>query len=289
MLLCDRCFLRSVESRFRRAVYGGRMALPGERIGVAVSGGKDSVSLLHLMTELGRAKKFRVVALSVDEGIEGYREESLTCAREAASLLGVEHRVVSFRESFGAALDEMVRLAEERKTGLDPCTYCGVMRRYLLNRMAREAGLTRVATGHNLDDEVQTILLNYLRGDLSRLLRLGPVYSSREGFVPRVKPLREIPEREVAAYALLRGLKVHLGQCPYARGMHAEVRDFLNRLESRHPNCKFGILRTFERLKAGLREDQKPEVELGECEVCGEPTPTRVCRTCELLEGLGLR
>lgn len=266
-------------------MHEGRMALPGERVGVAVSGGKDSVSLLYLMAELGRARKFRVVALSVDEGIEGYRGEALECAREAASSLGVEHRVVGFRESFGATLDEMVRLAEERGTGLSPCTYCGVMRRYLLNRMAREAGVVRVATGHNLDDEVQTILLNYLRGDLSRLLRLGPAYSPREGFVPRVKPLREIPEREVAAYALLRGLRVHLGWCPYAGGIHAEVRDFLNRLESRHPNCKFGILRTFEKLR--VREEQGPE--LRGCELCGEPTPGRVCRTCELLRGLGLR
>lgn len=276
-----------MEKRFRRAVYEGGMARPGERVGVALSGGKDSVSLLYLMTELGRRMNFQVVALSVDEGIRGYREESLRCAREACSSLGVEHRVVSFREEFGVTLDEMVGLAERRKTGLDPCTYCGVMRRYLLNRVAREEGVCRVATGHNLDDEVQAILLNYLRGDLSRLLRLGPSYSPREGFVPRVKPLREIPEREVAAYALVRDLKVHLGQCPYARGLHAEVRDFLNRLESRHPNCKFGLLRTFERLKERL--GGREEVGLQPCESCGEPTPQRVCRTCELLEGLGLR
>ncbi len=276
-----------MEKRFRRAVYEGGMARPGERVGVALSGGKDSVSLLYLMTELGRRMNFQVVALSVDEGIRGYREESLRCAREACSSLGVEHRVVSFREEFGVTLDEMVGLAERRKTGLDPCTYCGVMRRYLLNRVARKEGVCRVATGHNLDDEVQAILLNYLRGDLSRLLRLGPSYSPREGFVPRVKPLREIPEREVAAYALVRDLKVHLGQCPYARGLHAEVRDFLNRLESRHPNCKFGLLRTFERLKERL--GGREEVGLQPCESCGEPTPQRVCRTCELLEGLGLR
>jgi uncharacterized protein (TIGR00269 family) len=276
-----------VERRFRRAVYQEGMARPGERVGVAVSGGKDSVSLLHLMAELGRNMNFQVVALSVDEGIGGYREESLRCAEEACSSLGVEHRVVRFGEEFGATLDEMVRMAGERKTGLDPCTYCGVMRRYLLNRVAREAGVCRVATGHNLDDEVQAILLNYLRGDLSRLLRLGPSYSPREGFVPRVKPLREIPEREVAAYALVRDLRVHLGQCPYARGMHAEVRDFLNRLESGHPNCKFGLLRTFERLKEGL--GGREEVRLRPCESCGEPTPGRICRTCELLAGLGLR
>lgn len=287
-LLCDRCMVKSVERRFRRAMGEHRLVSPGERVAVAVSGGKDSVTCMHFLADYCARKNCELVAVTVDEGIKGYREKSLPIARENAELLGVEHFVVSFKQAFGATLDKIVKLAKRRKTEFNPCTYCGVMRRSLLNQAARELGADKLATAHNLDDEVQAIMLNYIRADFSRLYRLGPRYQPREGFVPRIKPLREIPEKEVALYALLKGIKVHLGVCPYAAGIHTEIRDFLNRLETNHPNSKFMTLRMFDRMKPHLVE-AVPEFEMKKCEVCGEPTSTSICKSCELLQGLELK
>ncbi len=131
-------------------------------------------------------------------------------------------------------------------------------------------------------------MLNYVRADLARLYRLGPSYPERESFVPRIKPLREIPEKEVALYALLGGINVHLATCPYTGGIHNEIRDFLNKLEENHPNSKFMVLRMFERLKPKLVE-AIPDFKMRKCESCGEPTPSKICKTCELLRGLGLK
>ncbi len=287
VFLCDRCLIKSVERRFWRTMSRNKLIEPNEYVAVAVSGGKDSVTLLHLLAKYCGHQDCRLVALSIDEGIEGYRDRSLRIARENAEILGLEHVVVSFRDAFGASLDQIAKLAEQEGR-LNPCTCCGVLRRSLLNQASRELGADKLATAHDLDDEVQAIILNYVRGDLSRLHRLGPIYSSREGFVPRIKPLREIPEKEVALYALLRELKVELATCPYAGGMRSEIRDFVNQLETNHPTTKYMILRMFDRLKPHLAE-ALPEVELGRCEICGEPTPSRICKTCELLNRLGLR
>ncbi len=288
VLLCDRCLIKSVEKRFRRAIAKYKLLLPGERIAVAVSGGKDSVVAMHLLVEHCKLKNCELVAITIDEGIKGYRDQSMAIVRENAKSLGIEHFVVSFKRIFGATLDQMARRARARKTELNPCTYCGVMRRSLLNQAARELEADKLVTAHNLDDEVQAIMLNYVRADFSRLHRLGPAYSPREGFVPRIKPLREIPEKEVALYALLRGLKVHLAVCPYVGGIHTEIRDFLNQLEANHPNSKFMILRMFDRLKPQLA-GIVPEFEMRRCKSCGEPTSAIICKSCELLKGLGLR
>ena len=287
VMLCDRCLIKSVERRFRRAIAEHKLISPSERIAIAVSGGKDSISCLHLLSEFCSQRDCKLAAITIDEGRRDYRDHSISIARKNTKLLGVEHFVVSFKDAFGATLDQMVRLAKRHKTGLNPCTYCGVMRRSLLNQAARELKADKLATAHNLDDEAQAIMLNYVRADFSRLHRLGPIYSPRKGFVPRIKPLREIPEKETALYALLRGLNVHLAVCPYVGGIHIEVRDFLNNLEANHPNSKFMILRMFDRLKPKIAQSM-PEFEMRKCEVCGEPTSASVCKTCELLKQLGL-
>lgn len=285
LFLCDRCLIRAVEGRFRRAMAENRLTSPGERVAVAVSGGKDSVSCMHMLAEYCSRRRCELVAITVDEGIRGYRKHGLMAARKNAKILGVEHFTVSFRDIFGSTLDEMVRRTRGKRMGA--CTICGVMRRSLLNRAAKELEADRLATAHNLDDEVQAIMLNYVRSDISRLYRLGPKYQPREGFVPRIKPLREIPEKEMAIYALLRGLDVHMGVCPYAGGLHSEIRDFLNSLEEKHPNSKFMILRMFDRIKP-LLSRATGDVPLRRCERCGEPTPSALCKSCLILEELGL-
>lgn len=286
-MLCDRCLTKSVDRRFKQALLKHNLISPGEFVVLALSGGKDSVTCLHLLTKYRKRLNFELGAVTVDEGIKGYREESLAVAKRNTEELGVPHHVVSFKSVFGATLDQIVELASERRTRINPCTYCGVLRRSLLNQAARELGADKLVTAHNLDDEVQAIMMNYLRGNFSRLHRLGPIYSPRPGFVPRVKPMREIPEKEIAVYALLNRIEVHLGQCPHLSGIHLEVREFLNKLEANHPTTKFIILRMFDRLKP-LFERAAASFEPKGCELCGEPTSAKVCKGCELLGQLGL-
>ncbi|KXB01363.1 hypothetical protein AKJ41_01770 [candidate division MSBL1 archaeon SCGC-AAA259O05] len=283
---CDRCFEEHLEKKFRRTVNKNDLIGPGDRIVAAVSGGTDSVTNLHLLAQYLEYKEGEVLSLTIDEGIEGYRDGCLSVVRENSKVLGVEHKILSFEEVYGKSLDQLAKLSEE-KNGPDPCTLCGILRRSLLNQAAREWGADKLAIGHNLDDVVQTIMLNYLRGDLSRLYRLGPESSGRAGFVPRIKPLREISEKEVGIYALLKNFSVRLGTCPHVGGMRTEVREFINRMEKNHPTTKYRILRMFDKIRPHLPVNLE-DFELGKCEKCGEPATGRLCRSCELLENIGV-
>ena len=145
------------------------MVEDGERIAVAVSGGKDSTALLFSLHRILAGRDVEMVAVTVDEGIAGYRDDTIIAARAIAAKLGIEQEIVSFREMYGYDLDEMV---VGKKVA--PCTYCGVFRKNALNHTAKRLGASKVATGHNLDDEAQSVMMNYLKGDMERLMRFRP-------------------------------------------------------------------------------------------------------------------
>ncbi len=257
-----------------------------DTIAVALSGGKDSTLTLYTLHELSEGYGFNVIAISIDEGIKGYRDESLKVARENTASLGVEHHVVAFKEAVGMTLDEIVKkvlpLDVEPRSA---CTYCGVFRRRLINVKARELGANKVATGHNLDDEIQTILMNFLRGDFQSVLRLSQTAPS-DLLVKRIKPLSILFEKEIAAYVLLEEIPVYFGECPYAQaGLRSLVRDQLNEMESKHPGSKLNFY-SFIRGTLAQPQIKYPRAVLGRCSICGEPTPNVVCKFCELLKRL---
>lgn len=283
---CDRCFTDNIERRFRRTIGKSDLIEPGDKIVVGVSGGTDSLANLHLLAHFSNHRDIEIISLTIDEGIKGYRDESLNIVKENSEKIGIKHVIISFKEVFGKSLDEMVQISRE-KDRPNPCTLCGILRRTLLNQASRELEADKLSIAHNLDDEVQTIMLNYLRGDLSRLSRLGPKHEGKEGFVPRIKPLREITEKESAIYSMLKDLNAHVATCPYIGGMRGEVRKFMNRMEDNHPTTKFKVLRMFDRIKPHLPA-RSESFELQECEICGEPATGRLCRSCELLSQLGI-
>jgi len=287
--LCGRCFCRSIEDKVRATISKYDMLEPDDEIIVAVSGGKDSVTLLHILTKIERDfPKASLSAVTVDEGIKRYRDEALKIAESNCRKLGVEHRVVSFKEMYGLELDEIVnRIHEEEDEQLKPCSYCGVLRRRALNTAAREAGTNKLATAHSLDDETQTMILNIIHGDPLRTARVKPVLPViHPKLVQRVKPLCEVPEREVALYAYLRKIEFQGIPCPYAgTALRNDVRNMLNRMERRHAGTKYAIFRSMERLRPALEVLTKQE-ELRECKVCGEPTIGEICKPCQMLEEL---
>lgn len=285
--LCRRCFVGSVEEKARATIAKYGMFRFDDRIAVAVSGGKDSVGLLHVLARIElRHPKARLVAVTVDEGIRGYRDEALKIAAENCEKLDVEHCVVSFKQLFGLTFDRMVRrLKDKDDMKLTPCAYCGVLRRKALNTAARKIGANKLATAHTLDDETQTILLNILHGDVLRIAKEKPVTDEvHPKLVRRIKPFCEIPERETALYAYVKGIRFQSTRCPYAsEALRNDARAMLNMMEEKHPGIKFTIFKSIEKIRPALEETAKREG-LNECIECGEPTTEKVCRTCQLLK-----
>jgi uncharacterized protein (TIGR00269 family) len=298
-LLCRECFIRSVESKVKRTIRKHCMVRKRDTVALALSGGKDSTSAAYLIHSVFNSwKDVRLLALTIDEGVEPYRTRNIRKAKKFTGELGMEHHVFSFREEFSKTTDMIARRISRIPRKMQPiqeiCTYCGVARRYLLNKNARELGATRLCVGHNLDDEVQAAMLNYMRGDIARAARMEAVTSlstRRKGgelFIPRIKPLREIPERETALYAHLKGFDILEGSCPHAGGVRFEVREFLNGMELKYPGMKFSILETFDKLnpcmkkQIGRQRSERGESRILKCRICGEPSSRRVCKACEL-------
>ncbi len=289
--LCGRCFCKTIEDKVRRTISKYEMLDQRDRIMVAVSGGKDSVTLLHILAKIERA--FPAVVLSagtVDEGVKGYRDEALRIAERNCRKLGVDHVVTSFKELFGYELDEIVELLRKRgEKGLTPCSYCGVLRRKALNTMARDAGVDKLVTAHSLDDETQTMLLNIVHGDPLRIARSKPVLTViHPKLVQRVKPLCQVPEKEIAFYAYLKGIEFQSITCPYAQtALRNDIRSMLNSMEHKHAGTLYTIFNSMERLRPAL-ESFAEEIKLQNCKLCGEPTVGDLCRPCELLQELGV-
>lgn len=278
--LCEEHFLEYVERRVKKELRK-EIDLDGKRVlAVALSGGKDSSVALYIMVQTLRHRRdLRICAITVDEGIVGYRPNTLQKARQLCQSLGVEHHLISFKEEAGKDMDEIAQ-ATSNKT---PCTYCGVLRRRCLNKIAREIGADALATGLNLDDTAQSILMNFTRADVERLARLGPHTRIQPGLIPRLQPLRMIPEKESYLYAMLRGLPFSDEVCPYAdRALRNEYREIVDQLEDRHPGTRFSILASYDAIKPMLM-DAFPPASLRNCE-CGEPTCNEKCMCCELLE-----
>jgi uncharacterized protein (TIGR00269 family) len=289
--LCGRCFCKTVEDRVRKTISRYEMLGPKDRIMVAVSGGKDSVTLLHILSKIEKAFPDVVLcAGTVDEGIREYRDEALRIAEGNCRKLGVEHVVTSFKELFGYGLDEIVELIRSRgESGLTPCSYCGVLRRKALNTLAREAGVDKLVIAHSLDDEAQTMLLNVVHGDPMRIARSKPVLDVvHPRFVQRVKPLCMVPEKEIVFYAYLKGIKFQSIPCPYAQtALRNDIRTMLNRMEHKHAGTLFTVFNSIEKIRPAL-EASAEEVKLQDCKRCGEPTVGELCRACQMLQELGV-
>ncbi|MEM4718519.1 MAG: TIGR00269 family protein [Nitrososphaerota archaeon] len=275
--LCARCFCSSIVERVRRTISKYDLLRYDDRIVVGVSGGKDSLSLLKILHRIERDfPHARLYAVTIDEGIEGYRSECARIAEEFSSSLGIPFTSLSFEALFGFSLSEVVESGAAEKIGVQPCTICGVLRRKALVIAARRLGATVIATAHTLDDIVQTYLLNLLKGEG----KIKPVGLRREGggAVPRVAPFRLTPQREVALYAYLQGIPFQTITCPYTHmSMRDRVRSFLNWYSANRPEALYSLLNNFERLilRVGYGGERA-------CEVCGEPSSRRVCRACEL-------
>lgn len=282
--LCRDHFLALVERRAKRSLRTQADLHGGARVAIGMSGGKDSSTAALLLSEFLRDRRdIELIGITIDEGIASYRPAGIDAAKRLCARLGIEHRVRSYEETVGHRMDEVVAV----DPAAIPCSYCGPFRRQALNRAARDVEADYMATGLNLDDTAQSILMNVARGDVERLARLGPHDTPQPGLVPRIQPLRMIPEKEVYLYALLRNLEFHDATCPYAeRAQRGRFREILHRLEAESPGTRHAIVSGYDAMRPLLQSMFPPAV-LTPCARCGEPTANPVCKACELRERIG--
>lgn len=150
---------------------------------VAASGGKDSTVLAYVLKHLNEKYKYnlKLVLLSIDEGITGYRDDSLETVKRNRDDYAIPLKIMSYKELYGWTMDEIVAEIGRKNN----CTFCGVFRRQALDRGAALLKVDYLATGHNADDVAETVLMNILRGDVARLNRctcIITVSKSKETF-----------------------------------------------------------------------------------------------------------
>ncbi len=309
--LCETHFCNSVESRVRARIRDDNLLPASASLEqpqtwlIGLSGGKDSVVLTHILSEtFAQDPRVELVALSIHEGIDGYRDESLDACRTLVDELDIEHEVLRYGEELDVEMDSVV---ENDPENMAACGYCGVFRRDLLASYAAREGADKLLTGHNLDDESETALMNFLSGDIKQMAKhydasLGPFPTRDSGasesertprtlnedFVPRAKPLRDVPEKEVALYAHLRDLPAHIAECPHSSASYrAEIQNLVLDLEDGHPGTRHSIMAGYEDLAALAATAHRDGTQTpASCTRCGSPTKREVCRKCTLLDAI---
>ena len=254
-------------------------------MGVAVSGGKDSLTTLKVLNKIIKPQRTtKLTAISINEGIKPYRNKTIAHAEKFCKENDIELKIFSFEEAYKKTLDKILK----KKKDTIPCSICGVLRRYLLNKKAQELKLDVLATGHNLDDEAQTILMNQFRNNVAASARLGPItgIKNNKKFVRRIKPLYFLTEKEIMTYAILNKISVEHSRCPYSKeAFRDEVRATLNNLNKKYPSTKFSIINSFIEMLPLLKKNYKKS-KINYCNNCEEPCSQETCQTCKILEGI---
>ncbi len=286
LILCKEHYLEWLPEQVQRSIEKYHMFTPQDKVLVAVSGGKDSLSLWDILTRLGYRVDGMYIGLGIDGGVN-YSEESLRMTQQFAQAHDLKLLTVKVAEEYDYPVPVIAQSTHHGQT--KPCSVCGRIKRHIMNRAAREGGYDVLATGHNLDDEAAVLFGNTLNWSAGYLVRQGPVLEANiPGVVRKVKPLCRIYEREMLAYALLSGIEYIYDECPYAVGATSiYYKELLNQLEADHPGAKLNFYLSFlQAKKAGLFSVTADEgrQNLHSCPTCGQPTSVDgECAFCRMM------
>jgi len=286
LALCKEHYLEWIPEQTARFIKKYEMFTPDEKILVAVSGGKDSLSLWDILVRLGYQADGLYLSLGIDEGIN-YSHESLRLTEKFANEHQLTLHVVDIEKEYGQSIP-MLSEVSHRGHGR-PCAVCGLAKRHEMNRIARDFGYDVLATGHNLDDEAAVLFGNTLNWSSEYILRQGPVLPGSEGLARKVKPLCRFYEREMTAYAISRNIEYIYDECPFADGSQSIFyKETLNQLETARPGAKLIFYLNFlEAKKSGklFVDKNEGQSQLHPCPRCGQPTSTPdYCSFCRMIE-----
>lgn len=258
MKLCKKCFIQIFEDEVHHTVISSKLFYPGEKVAIGASGGKDSTVLASVLKTLNERHSYGLdlVLLSIDEGIKGYRDDSLETVKRNAVQYDMPLKIVGYDELYGWTMDQVVETIGKKGN----CTYCGVFRRQALDRGSKMLGIKHVVTGHNADDVAETVLMNLLRGDLPRLSRATSILTGDStSDVKRSKPLKYSYEKEIVLYAHHKKLDYFTTECIYSpEAFRGSARSLIKNLEKVRPSAILDIVRSGEDM-ARLVPGQQPD------------------------------
>ncbi|XP_025099459.1 cytoplasmic tRNA 2-thiolation protein 1-like [Pomacea canaliculata] len=280
--LCKECFYFAFEEEIHYTIESAELFKPWETVAIGASGGKDSTVLAYIMKLLNERHGYglNLVLLSVDEGITGYRDDSLETVKRNQKQYGLPLKIVSYEELYGWSMDDIVK-----QIGLkNNCTFCGVFRRQALDRGAMMLNVDKIVTGHNADDIAETVIMNILRGDISRLRRCTAIMTGTDGALPRCKPFKYTYEKEIVMYAYYKNLDYFSTECIYSPNAYrGHARKYIKDLEKIRSSAILDIIHSGERLS--VKEDVRMPVQRT-CQRCGYISSNEICKACVMLEGL---
>ncbi|KLO08830.1 hypothetical protein SCHPADRAFT_944146 [Schizopora paradoxa] len=282
--ICKDCFFYVFETEVHNTISEAQLFRPGDRVAIGASGGKDSTVLAYVMKTLNERYNYGLdlYLLSIDEGITGYRDDSLETVKRNQQQYSMPLKILSYEELYGWTMDAIVSEIGKKNN----CTFCGVFRRQALDRGAATLAVDHIVTGHNADDIAETVLMNIMRGDIARLGRCTLICTQGEDTIKRSKPFKYAYEKEIVMYAYFKKLDYFSTECIYSpdayRG-HARV--FLKDLEAARPSAIIDIIHSGEAFE--VREEVKKTQKAQQtCKRCGYMSSNDLCKACTLLEGL---
>jgi len=282
-------FIKYFEKKVLKTIRKYNLIGKKDKIAVAYSGGKDSLTLLYLLNKIYAPRGQKVMGITIDEGIPGYRNKILKDAEKFLKQNNIEVKIFSFKKEFGFTLASKKKRIE--KLGISNCYVCSILKRWLLNKKAKQLKFDVVCTAHSLDDEAESILINFLKGNPELLAKLGPATGTRrtKEFVQRVKPFYLCSTKEIVLYAKLKKIPIPSKQyciCPL-RGLtlRIEIRRWLSKLEKKHCEVKNAIVKSFLKIMPVLKKEYK-KIEFQKCKKCGWASSGDYCKACTILKEL---
>jgi uncharacterized protein (TIGR00269 family) len=272
---------KQFEQKVKQTIRKYNLLKKSDKVMVAISGGKDSMTVLYLLKKFG----YNVSALHINLEMGRWSEAHLNNIKKFCKELKVPLTVYSVRKELGRSMCSIKSIVKS-KAKLQDCTICGIIRRWLINKKARQLGATKIVTGHNLDDASQTVLMNYFKGNLFIGLNEGPKVGVTQDkmFVQRVKPLYFIPEKEVENYSRTMKFPVIYERCPCVVGAYRhKIRGMLDEMQKTNSAIKENIVNSFLKILPSLRK----KVSTGKplyCKTCGEPGRNEICRACSIMQ-----
>lgn len=278
--LCKNHFIERFESETKRVIKRYKMLERNDRIAVAVSGGKDSLSLLYVLNKLG----YNTIGIHINLGIlkENYSTNSEEYVLQFIEKFNIPIIIYNVKENQEKGIEDLLKTKREKKT----CSVCGMVKRYLMNRLAIENGCNVLATGHNLDDETARLFGNIIYWQEEHIEHQSPILPEENRLLKKVKPFTFFTEKETSLYAILKGISYIRDECPYSVGAKTiKYKEILNKLEFDSPGTKYRFLKGFYDFKEKVKiENLRTFKGTKNCKKCGMATTREICTFCITFE-----